>query len=407
MGISTLYDDLSVRWVARAIALALCGNLASNSYAEVFHVKDPGGFRSAVSNAKPGDSISLAAGEYHGGFYFRDLHGTSDAPITIAAADSQHPPKFFHDADPLHFSQCSNLVIQNLSVARAGGNGMNIDDGGKRDQASHHIRLVGISVIDVGPEGNRDGIKMSGVDDFQIEDCTIQRWGSGGSGIDMVGCHRGQIANCIFKDGGSSGVQTKGASADITIRKCRFENAGERAVNIGGSTGDDFFRPALETIPSGERYEARDITVEGCVFIGGVSPIVFVGVDGASVRFNTIYRPERYPVRILREKSEPGFLLTRDGHFENNIVIAPASNWPGNLINVGVGTAPETFTFARNLWYCDQSSDRRAPKLPVVEQESMAGVDPMFIDAKNGNLDVSPDSPALDRGAHALQVESR
>ena len=110
-------------------------------------------------------------------------------------------------------------------------------------------------VRDIGPTGNRDGIKLSGVDDFRVEGCTVERWGSGGSGIDMVGCHRGEIVGCTFRHGdttGDSGVQAKGGSRDVVIRRCRFEHAGQRAVNLGGSTGLAFFRPK----PEG--YEARD-----------------------------------------------------------------------------------------------------------------------------------------------------
>jgi hypothetical protein len=73
-------------------------------------------------------------------------------------------------------------------------NGFNIDDGGTFDSPAHHLILRGLTVEDNGPRGNLDGIKLSGVEDFLVEDCTVRRWGSGGSAVDMVGCRRNTFA---------------------------------------------------------------------------------------------------------------------------------------------------------------------------------------------------------------------
>ena len=43
---------------------------------------------------------------------------------------------------------------------------------------------------------------------------------------------------CTFRDGGDNAVQTKGGSADILVEKSRFENAGQRGVNIHISPAD-------------------------------------------------------------------------------------------------------------------------------------------------------------------------
>ncbi len=50
-------------------------------------------------------------------------------------------------------------------------------------------------------------------------------------------------------------------------------------MNAGGSTGDPFFRPLDAP------YEAAAITVEGCTFSGGETPIAFVGVHGVDPKF--------------------------------------------------------------------------------------------------------------------------
>ena len=295
----------------------------------------------------------------------------------------------------MQLSDVAHVELIDLVVEGATGNGINIDDGGTFDTPSHHVVLRGLVVRDVGPTGNRDGIKLSGVDDFRVEGCTLERWGAGGSGIDMVGCHRGEITGCTFRHGdstGDSGVQAKGGSSEVAIRRCRFEHSGQRAVNLGGSTGMAFFRPR----PQG--YEAKDITVEDCTFIGSMTPVAFVGVDGATVRHNTIYRPRRWGFRILQETRQPGFVPSRNGQFTDNL-IAFRSDEMTVPVNIGPGTAPETFTLARNAWYCLDAPERSRPNLPIAEADGVYGADPGFRDAEGGDLRPRPDGPASRAGA--------
>jgi len=351
--------------------------------------------RQALEQAEPGTRVLLAPGNYEGGISLRDLNGAPGKPIVLAAADPERMPVINGGGSGIQLTNVSYVELHNLILSGARGNGLNIDDGGTFETPTHHILLRGLVVRDVGPEGNRDGIKLSGVDDFRVEGCTVERWGSGGSGIDMVGCHRGVIEGCTFRHGdrvGSNAVQTKGGSRDVIIRRCRFEHAGSRAINIGGSTGLRFFRPK----PQG--YEAKDITVEGCTFIGSSSPVAFVGVDGALVRFNTIYRPSRWVLRILQETRKPEFVPSRNGKFTDNI-IAFRSDEVVDTVNIGPDTAPETFTFARNFWYCLDDPGKSSPTLPSPESDGTYGEDPLFHDAEKGDLRLKPDSPAQNAGA--------
>lgn len=84
------------------------------------------------------------------------------------------------------------------------------------------------------------------------------------------------------------------------------QNAGGRGLNIGGSTGTAYFRP------KSQGYEAKDITVKDCTFLGSMSPIAFVGVDGAHVHHNTFYWPTRWLFRILQENQDPQFTPCRN-----------------------------------------------------------------------------------------------
>ena len=309
------------------------------------------------------------------------LQGRPDAPIVIEGADASQPPVFQGGACAWHLAGCAWLTLRNLSVKGQTGNGLNIDDGGRIDSPSQHIVLDNIRVEDVGPVGNCDGIKLSGVEDFVVRRCRCTGWG--GQALDMVGCHRGLVEDCEFvgKAGYSqaTGPQTKGGSSQITIRACRFEDAGTRAVNLGGSTGRAYFRPA------GATYEAQNIVVEGCTFVGCEAPICFVGVDGARVRYNTIYHPRTWILRILQETREAEFVKCRGGRFERNLVVYRSSDLR-TWVNVGSDTPPDTFSFANNFWYCEDRPERSQPTLPVAETGGVHTPDPQLTPLESGQF---------------------
>jgi parallel beta helix pectate lyase-like protein len=345
----------------------------------------------ALRAAKPGTRVAIAAGSYQGGLSQAKLAGTKEHPIVIAGADRDHPPVIEGGSSGLHLSSPAHVELRDLVIQGSRGNGLNIDDSGSTETPANDLMLRNIVVRNIGPDGNRDGIKLSGLRDFRIEGCRVERWGSGGSAIDMVGCTGGIITKCKFSNAtgdAANGVQTKGGSSDIVIQHCRFENAGGRGVNIGGSTGLAYFRPRDAT------YEARNITVEDCEFIGGMAAVAFVGVDGAVVQHNTIYRPRRWPIRILQENTDSRFTRCRNGKLIDN-VIAFRSDEVREVFNIGPNTAPETFTISGNVWCClDRPDDtRRLVRTPAAENKGTYGPVPKFKDAEHGDIRI------LDRGA--------
>jgi hypothetical protein len=157
--------------------------------------------------------------------------------------------------------------------------------------------------------------------------------------------------------------------------------------------------------PQGARYEARDITVEGCTFVGCQAPISYVGVDGATVRYNTFYRPGKWVLRILQETTAEGFAPCRNGRFEDNLVVFRRAE-VSTFVNVGPNTAPETFRFARNLWYCEDRPDASRPTLPTPETDGLYGVDPQLRDP--GQHDFRPRNDQAARyGASAFRPQAR
>jgi hypothetical protein len=393
---------IAITVILLSATVTAVGGQSSRSAGNEQRVRNTEELRRAVAQVKPGTRILLLPGDYQGGLHFANLHGTARLPIVLAAADPANPPRIVGGSNSFQFSEVSYLELHDLVLTKATGNGLNIDDGGTYETPSHHLTLRNLRVTDIGPNGNKDGIKLSGLDDFRIENCTVERWGSGGSGVDMVGCHRGVLTGCTFREGGADAIQNKGGTADITIRGCRFENYGGRGINIGGSTGMEFFRPPVKTMPSQGKYEAKNIRVEGCTFVGGMAPFAFVGVDGATVRYNTVYDPERWAIRILQETLEPGFVPCRNGVFENNLIVFRANRWSAGGVNIGANTAPQTFRFARNVWFCLDQPERSRPNLPTPETEGIVGRDPLLRDPQKGDYTVRAGSPAADRGAHAL-----
>jgi hypothetical protein len=342
--------------------------------------------RAALAALRPGDVVVIAAGTYHAGITIANVAGTEKAPVVIRGADPKDPPLFEGERAACHFSDCSYLTVRGIRVRGSTTNGMNFDDGGTRDGTgdtpSHHITIEDVVIEDTGPRGNRDALKMSGILDFVVRRSTFDGWG--GSAIDMVGCKRGVIEDCRFLGKAScsqdNGVQTKGGTTDILVQTNFFGNAGQRAVNIGGSTGLEFFRPKPGA------WEAERITVAGNRFTGSVAPVAFVGSDACRVARNTIHLPEKWVLRILQEQTAAGFQPCRGGIFEENLVVTDGR--VSVFANVGGGTAPETFTFRRNAWWREDGAAAN-PQLPSQEKDGVRGVDPKLADAGTATMRVT------------------
>jgi hypothetical protein len=336
--------------------------LASAESREI-RIADSAELRAAVEHLTPGTTLLLKPGVYQGGLFLRGVAGTADAPVVIQGMEPNAPPVFRGGGQAIHLSDCSHMTLRHLKATGFPGNGINIDDGGSFETPAHHIVLEDVTILETGPKGNHDALKMSGVDHFIIRKCHFEAWG--GSGIDMVGCHHGVVEDCTFT--GRAGfsqdnaVQLKGGTEDVLVQCCLFRSAGQRSVNVGGSTGLQFFRPKVKD------YEAKNITVAGNRFERCMAPVAWVTADGGHVHHNTIILPDRWVLRILQETSDPQFKPSHGGLFEHNLVIYDSR--AQFFVNIGPRTAPETFVFRHNAW-CDVEGARR-PTLPVAEEDGV------------------------------------
>ncbi|MFT5129602.1 MAG: hypothetical protein ACI8W8_003227 [Rhodothermales bacterium] len=216
----------------------------------------------------------------------------------------------------------------------------------------------------------------------------------------MVGCHDGIIENCQFvgesRFSQASGIQAKGGSEIIVIRQNSFKNAGQRAVNLGGSTGLQYFRPALRD------YEAKAIVVEGNHFVGSLAPVVFATSINCQVRQNTIINPDKWVLRILQEQPTDTFKPCQRGVFEANLIVYDRR--VRTLVNIGSGTLPDTFAFRKNAWF---SKSGGRPSLLVKEIDGVYQLDPMLENAETPGYTIRSKNPQLlGIGAHSFRKQA-
>jgi len=341
-------------------------------FAAVINVSTASQFQSALNSANSGDEILLAPGTYNGKF---TANGLTNVSIRSIDPNNRAVIDATGRNEGMKLSRLSSVTVSDLVIQNASANGMNIDDGGDPNTPSTNVTLRNLLVQNIGGSGNQDGIKLSGVNGFYFDRLQVINWGNGGNAVDVGGSHDGLIENSYFQNNAitaGAGVRPKGGSSNITIRANRFVNAGARAVQFGGTTGLQFFRPQ----PPGT-VEASNIVAEGNVVIGSEAAIAYVNVADGTFRRNYVYRPDHWLMRILKENKNPGFIDTQNGQFLDNVV-----EWEQGemspVVNVGPNTLPGTFQFARNQWYNLTNTSGSTPNLPSSEVDGTYGIDPQL-----------------------------
>ncbi len=373
------------RWPGFPAALLV---LFPATLATEVRVKDTEGLREALRALRPGTTVLLAPGTYEGGHRLVGVEGREGAPVEIRGADPEDPPLITGGGGTaFHLSDCSRIRLAHLRVRGFPANGINVDDGGTFDTPSRDVTIESVVIEDTGPRGNHDALKMSGVEGFAVRGCRFEGWG--GSAIDMVGCRDGVVESCRFlgREGfaPSNAIQLKGGTRDVLVHRSYFRDCGERAINLGGSTGLEYFRPA-----PGD-FEAKGIEIAGNRFHGCAAAVAWATASGGRVHHNTIHLPRKWVLRILQESEDRRFRPCADGAFEENLVVFDAA--VSTFVNVGPGTAPATFRFRGNAWF--EAGGGRRPVLPVAEEGGVLGVDPALLDPGGPAMRVGSRDPRL------------
>jgi hypothetical protein len=383
-------------FVILPLLLCLCGTLP----AKVLHTgqgQQYANISAAAKAAAPGDTILLHNGTHAGGQSLKGLRGAPGRWIYILA-EKNGAVVFEGGATAWQGSDVAYLHIEGITFSGQTANGVNFDDGGQYASPAHHIVFRHCTFRDMAATGNNDLLKLSGVNDLVIRECSFLNGSPGGSGIDMVGCHSGSVLQCRFENMGANALQMKGGSSNIRVEGCVFRNAGSRAINLGGSTGKAFFRPV------NAKWEAAALKVYSNIFIGSDVPVAFVGCTSSEVVNNTIWKPRRWVIRILQENKDTARFV-KCGHniFRNNIVCVGEEL--RSACSIGPGTAPETFTFSNNLWFHTGHTAWQGPQLPVPGRGGLKGKDPLFNDIGKEDFTIKAGSPAAGAGFPSQRPE--
>ena len=352
----------------------------------------------AARDLTPGTAIYLHAGTYSDAVVLSGVRGTEQAPIWISGAPGESPAVIRAPGDALHLVSPRYVVIQALEIRDVAGNGINIDDGDAVDDANaaRFVVLRRLAIHDAGvhPSGIADCLKLAGVNDVAVLHSIFGRCGngpgSGAVGVGGVGVHRATVAMNRFSGNGFGAVQFKGGSDDIDIVGNVMDEAGWRGVNMGGSTGAQFFRPPLSQ--SRPNYEAARVRVHANVFIGGEAAAAFTGCVDCEFSGNTVVNPSKWAVRILQETASAGgyaFAPASRGRIADNIFYFRRTDMnTGEDINIGANTDPSSFSVTRNVWYAHDAPSESTPRLGVLgaDRKSIVGVDPEFADVDAGDF---------------------
>jgi len=377
----------------KALYTSLFLSLSLSLSAAIHHVGSGQTYPSlnaAAAITQPGDTIIIHGGTYAGGLTITNLKGAADQWITIRNAVGE-TVIFEGGGNAIQLVEPAYLHIFGLTFQHQTGNGVNTDDGGSYATPALHVVFENCVFRDMSASGNNDLLKLSGLDYFEIRNCDFRNGAAGGSGIDMVGCHHGIIQGNHFENLGSNSIQCKGGTEHIRIEGNFFRNGGQRTLNLGGSTGLQFFRPDTA------HFEAARIQVYSNIIVGSWAPIAYVGAVEVDVVNNTIYQPQNWVIRILQETVDPNrFLECGDNSFRNNIVFL--GNNLSTETNIGPNTRPESFAFSNNLWYNVDDPNWSGPSIPVVDQNNILNANPLFANPAMDDFSIPPNSPAAGAG---------
>lgn len=175
---------------------------------------------------KAGDVVYLMSGLYsetflHSGerraLYFRNLHGTADAPIVVKAYPGAHPV-IAPDVQvfPVYLLQSTYFLIEGLEVVRGWQNGVRFEEGGH-----HELRNMWVHDIDGVDNNNVAGICFQSTEGVTVHHSVIHD-NYDRTNADTGGRRTGNSRNVVLFGGGNNRLhhnvvfQTPDINADKT-----------------------------------------------------------------------------------------------------------------------------------------------------------------------------------------------
>jgi len=131
-------------------------------YGKVY-VADPGNYRSLLGGLKPGDTLSLEAGNYAGGLSISNLHGEAGNPIVITGPETGAPAIILGDQgvtrNTVQIRHSSYITVQYLKI-----DGLDVPfiDAVNSTGATHHITLEHLEIVRHGGDQLTVGIATRG-----------------------------------------------------------------------------------------------------------------------------------------------------------------------------------------------------------------------------------------------------
>ena len=281
---------------AAALLLAL---LVSPTRAADIRLASFARLRGAAADLKPGDVVTIAAGEHPGGVSIWDLKGTKKAPITIRGEAGTRIVGSRRDAFQL--TDCAWVMIEDLTVQGAERAGIII-------HASTHIVVRNCRVID----NARWGVKTAMCDHITVEDSTI----SGATrehGIYFSTTDHPVVRRCTITDNMACGIHMNG---DIS--------EGGDGMITGGVIVDNVILAKGRRGGAGINMDSAEKTVIQRNLLhgnkgGGITSFTIDGAHAGSgniIQNNTvIFHPGdgRYAVQLING--------TRDSVVQGNILV--------------------------------------------------------------------------------------
>ena len=338
----------------------------------VQHPVNPGDNWEALGpKIKPGDEIVLLPGKHRPASFDR-LVGNSKRRIVIRSADPSNPALIEGSREVLCIKHAAHLLIKDIHITGGTIAGISLSSSQKRAAINNpipgakpepvpagNVRLENVTIERIGPANGRQRHAMViwGLEHVQIENCNFHGWG--GAAIDLVACNDVSVLNCGFKAHKDHlqlfGIRTRAGTSRVQIEKCKFENAGDRVLCLGGESDlEEFMMPGNLNDPSARLVESADVRVERCLILGGKCAVSFVNADDCVFRNNTVVRPTATVLALLASQKDPRFTTGRRNIMGLNII-----TWqPGELkayAETDRHISEECLILEENVWWSGEA----------------------------------------------------